>query len=211
MSYAFVSSTSSATTKTGFVIAAGQQVFVLATDQSAINSTLTLSDGTNTYVSLGTINDTRDTATYTLLACLNPTPGTYTLTLSGATSGLMFQSLYTGLASISVGSFQSFFSGAFPPTTTDGCATAAITPTSYPAAILAFGQVFGTLSAGTGFTLRSTQNSNPSFSLEDLELTSGSHIASYTMATGGTDVTILAVAVIESSSGAGAAPIAWIT
>lgn len=143
-----------------------------------------MADGTNTYAVRGTVNDTQHNATRTLIDCLAPTPGTYTLTLSGATTQSFVVFVYTGLASFSVGSFKSFFA-VNPATTADGAATAAVTPTAYPAAVVSLMGTTGgapSISFGTGFTGR--LNSSWAFGNgclgEDLRLLAGSNIASYT-------------------------------
>jgi hypothetical protein len=207
MAYAFVSSTNSGThTLPGLVVSAGQSLIISAFDGDGVSSssTLTITDGTNTYTTRGSKGDTRNVTTSALIDCLAPTPGTYTLTLNGsdANLGYFIVSKYTGLQSYSAGSFASFFSGATPPTTTDGCTTTAITPTGYPAMIFCTGTVTGTLTAGTGFTVRySNQFGGPGFWSEDLRLaTSGSNIASYTMSAGGTDVVIMGAAYLEAAS-----------
>jgi hypothetical protein len=189
------------------VINPGESVIVLLMDASQANSTLTLTDGTNTYAFLGSKSDTRDGFTTTLVASMNPTPGTYTLTLSGAggDGGAFNISKYTGLTSFSAGSFESFFSGATPPTATDGCATSAIAPSAFPAMIFAASQVAsGTiLAAGTGFTSRFANSTagdgGNGVYIEDLRLTSGSNIGSFTMTAGGSDVTVIGAAFTESA------------
>src|ERR1700678_720974 len=137
---AFVSATQNNGATRTVTFAAGQNAIIIAQDGGAANSTLTLSDGTNTYELRGTKSDTRSDVTTTLFDCLNPTPGTYTLTLSGQQgTGACNVVLYTGLTAFSDRSFESFFAAA-PPTTTDGCTTAAITPTSFPAMIFSAAQ-----------------------------------------------------------------------
>jgi hypothetical protein len=182
-------------------IAAGQSLVILAGDEQTASSTLTMSDGTNTYTVRGTVNDGFHDATRTLIDCLAPTPGTYTLTLAGATNPNFEVLVYTGLASFSAGSFQSVFAQN-PPLTTDSAATAAITPTSYPAAIIAAGAFtsLSTFAPGTDFTSRvvtSWQFGNGVLA-EDLELTSGSHIASYTPSAANCNLALVAAAYIES-------------
>lgn len=205
MAYGYVTSRFGGTGSAGntilssYVINAGETPIIVGCNFAASGSTLTLTDGTNTYTSRGTGNDTRNGLTFTLFDCIGAIPGTYTLTLTGAgTGGGFWTNNYTGLTAFSAGSFASFFSGASPPITTDGCTTSVITPSSYAAMILGIGTCDGTLTAGTGFTARATASSGPAFSTEDLRLTSGSNIASYTMTTGGTDVVILGAAYLET-------------
>lgn len=201
MAYAFVSSTfSGGNTLASFVINAGESLIISAHDPGQINASLTITDGTNTYAVRGTKNDTRDATTETLIDCLAPTPGTYTLTLSGTlVSGWFVVTKYTGLASYSASSFAAqAYPTATPPTTTDGCTTTAITPSAYPAMIFGSGTCFGTLAAGTGFTLRASLTSGPEFFIEDLRLaSSGSNIVSFTMTVGGSDVVVLGAAYLE--------------
>lgn len=210
MAYSFVSATSAGVNNAtfGLTILAGQKLVIMANDAAAINSTLTISDTLgNVYAVRGTVNDTRNGDTSTLIDCLSPIAGATTLTLAGAVQPGMLVAVYTGLASYSAGSFASFFSGATPPTATDGCTTAAITPTSYPAALVGFcffGSTSG-MAVGTGFTSRFASTNglaggNAGY-LEDLDLAAGSHIASFTMAAGGTDVSVLGAAYIEATSG----------
>jgi hypothetical protein len=204
------------------VINAGESVIIVLMDGAAANSTLTLTDGTNTYALLGTKSDTRDAFTTTLVACMAPIPGTYTLTMAGqAGTGAFNISKYTGLSSFSAGSFASaLFTSTSPstlPTTTDGITTTAITPTSYPAMIFAAAQtsVTQSLTQGTGFTSRFSNatggdGGNGVF-IEDLPLNSGSNIASFTAsALAGADATVIGAAFIQSAT-ALTAPIAWIT
>lgn len=213
MAYAFVSATVvAAASVASFVINAGQSVIIIAGDESAQNKTLTISDGTNSYLSRGTVNDTFNGATRTLLDCLAPTAGTYTITEAGATTPNFIVLLYTGLASFSVGSFASGFQQN-PATTADLCATASITPTSYPAAIIAGSVVTGgvgaVLAGGTGFTRQLSSPTGMAFGnggfAEDLRLTTGSHIASFTCSSGGSGsgVAVVAGAYIETASGGG--------
>ena len=184
-------------------VTAGQNLVILAADEETNNSTLTIADGTNTYVVRGTVNDGFHNATRTLIDCLSPTPGTYTLTLSGATNPNMEVLVYTGLAAFSAGSFQSVFAQN-PALTTDSAATAAITPTSYPAAIIAMGAFTSitTFTAGTGFTGRAvtTWQFGNGVLAEDLELASGSHIASYTPGAANANLALVAGAYLESAS-----------
>jgi hypothetical protein len=164
--------------------------------------TLTMSDGTNTYVSRGTISDTRSNFTTTLLDCLTPTPGTYTLTLAGATGGgpQFLILIYTGISSYSAGSFASANFAATVPSTTDGVTTSAITPTSYSALIISGAFWAGgtpATAAGTGFTSRFAYGSSgfPQYA-EDLTLSSGSNIASWTSTAGQADVNVVGAAYI---------------
>lgn len=212
MAYAFVSATANATASlAGFVVSAGQHLIIIAGDETAASSTLTMSDGTNTYLSRGTVNDTSFNATRTLLDCMNPTPGTYTLTLAGAATGDFIVCLYTGLlGGFAAGSFKSFFALA-PSTAVDACATTSITPTSYAAALICGSLVVNggpssaVMAAGTGFTDRFNNNiamatSNGGF-VEDLRQTSGSHIASYTCTANntGSGVALIAGAYLETA------------
>lgn len=205
--FTFVSATNSTTaTKTGVVISAGQSLIIFAMDGNAGSETLTISDGTNTYVTRGTTTETFNNWTATLIDCLSPTPGTYTLTLAGATGGgpqfLILK--YTGLASYSAGSYAGAHFGSSVPSTTDGATTSAITPTSYNALLVGLAANNGgansfTVSTGTGFTSRFTQGVTgyPSFA-EDMEVTSGSHIASYTAGAAQSSLVVIGAAYIES-------------
>lgn len=145
---------------------------------------------------------------------MSPAPGTYTLTVGGGVTPLQVAYRYTGLASYSAGSFVSAdFNSASPTTATDGITTTAITPTGYPAAVMGFipyaGGANTLFAAGTGFTKNDSRNTSPCECEEDIRLTSGSNIASFTMSTGGSSVLIFGAAYIESG---GAAPsIAWVT
>jgi hypothetical protein len=192
-----------------------ESVIVVLIDLAAANSTLTLSDGTNTYVTRGTKSDTRSGVTTTLVDCLSPTPGTYTFTLSGASEGQMNISKYTGLSAFSAGSFASALftsrSTTTPPTTTDGITTAAITPTAFPAMIFGAaltvpGDATLVLSPGTGFTSRfiSDVEGIPGVFIEDLSLPSGSNIASFTAVapSDNADLTVIGAAYIGTVSAA---------
>ncbi len=203
----FVSATlSTAATKTGVVIAAGQSVVVLAMDGFAQGETLTISDGTNTYVSRGTTS--ADGGTFTLLDCISPTPGTYTLTLAGATGGGpdFIILIYSGISSYSAGSLKS---ANFSTTTTatDAVTTASITPTSYPALVVGWAATAEgaalNLAVGTGFTSRFAFGGTgfQNFA-EDLTLASGSHIASWTANTTITPMSVLGAAYLATPSGA---------
>jgi hypothetical protein len=208
-------------TPPSLTINAGESVMIVLMDGGAANSTLTLSDGgTNVYAVRGTKSDTRDGITTTLVDCMTPIPGTYTLTMSGQVGlGAMSISKYTGLSSFSAGSFSSaLFTSTSPatlPTTTDGIATAAITPTGFPAMMFAAAQtVAGTagpvvLAAGTGFTSRFNNDTGGDgangVAIEDLRLTSGSNIASFTAsANAGADATVIGAAYLESAPTAAA-------
>jgi hypothetical protein len=206
MAYTFVSATKTAVATLALNISAGQQVVLIAGDESAQNSTLTISDGTNTYAARGSVNDTFNGATRTLIDCLSPTPGSYTLTLAGATTPNFIALLYTGLASFSAGSFKSAFFGASPPTSTDGITTATITPTAYPAALVcgALAASTSALTVGTGFTSRFATTTGMAFAdagyAEDVEVLSGSHIGSWTWTTAtGTSIAVIAGAYIETA------------
>jgi NAD/NADP transhydrogenase alpha subunit len=113
-------------------------------------------------------------------------------------------SKYTGLSAFSAGSFASFFQFN-PPTTADGCATPAITPTSFPAMIFAAAQTSAAfvLTPGTGFTSRfagsGAGDGGNGVYAEDLRLTSGSNIASFTAGTTNNDVTVIGAAYIETA------------
>ena len=204
----FVSATQSNGATRTVTYAAGQNVIIVAQDGGGGNSPLALSDGTNTYVQRGAKTDTRDGFTTTLFDCLNPTPGTYTLTLSGQQgNGAVNIILYTGLASFSSGSFESaLFTSTSPstlPTTTNGITTAAITPGSFPTMIFAASQTSEgqVLAPGTGFTSRFANDAvgdgNNGVYVEDLLLTSGSNIASFTAtALAGADATVIGAAYI---------------
>lgn len=207
MSYTFVSANKTATGTLSLTISAGQQVIIIAGDEAAQNATLTMSDGTNTYAVRGTRNDTRNNATRTLIDCLSPAPGSYTLTLAGAATPNFIALVYTGISSYSAGSFASAFFGATPSTVTDAMTTTAITPTSYPAMIVGLSQAgsLASLSAGTGFTSRFATTNGMAFAdagyAEDMEILSGSHIASFTYNTsGGDSVTVLGAAYIEGAA-----------
>ena len=205
--YTFVSATNSTTaTKTGVVISAGQSLIIFAMDGNAGSETLTISDGTNTYVTRGTTTETFNGWTATLIDCLSPVPGTYTLTLSGATGGgpqfLILK--YTGIASYSTGAWPGAHFGSSVPSSTDGATTSAITPTSYNALLVGLAANNGgansyVLSSGTGFTSRFTQGVTgyPSFA-EDMEVTSGSHIASFTAGATQTSLIVMGAAYNES-------------
>jgi hypothetical protein len=201
----FVSATLSTTaTKTGVVIAAGQSLIILAMDGFAASETLTISDGTNIYVSRGTRNETLNGQTYTLIDSLSPTPGTYTLTLSGGAGGgpQFLILIYSGGLTYSAGSFASYDSSGSPVFTTDGSTTAAITPTAYPALIVGLSSAGNgsAMTAGTGFTSRFAFGSSGFQNYaEDLTISSGSHIASFTATAGSAAIVVLGAAYLPSA------------
>jgi uncharacterized protein YlzI (FlbEa/FlbD family) len=205
MAYSFVNATYSGSgILAGFVISAGQQLIIEATDIGAPASTLTLSDGTNTYVSRGSVQEVRDGIISYWFDCLAPTPGTYTISVVGATTPLITAYRYTGLGSYSAGSFASHdYNTASPPTTSDGITTTAITPTSYPAAVIGiipYATGANTLfAAGAGFTKNDGRNTSPCEIEEDIRLLSGSNIASFTMTTGGSSVLVMGAAYLETT------------
>lgn len=207
MAYAFVSAAVTQTATQALTISAGQNIIIIAGDESAQNSTLTISDALgNVYAPRGTVNDTFNGGTRTLLDCLAPTAGSTTLTLAGATAAEFITLVYTGFASFSAGSFKSFFNSS-APTSTDGCATASITPTSYPAGLicgaLISGSIGATLTAGTGFTGRLSSVTGGHFGAgcfaEDLRLTAGSNIASWTSGSAAQSVALVAGSYIETA------------
>ena len=221
MAYSFVSATSSGASSAtlGLTINSGESLVILIGDEIAQNSTLTMSDTLgNTYAVRGTMNDVFNGGTRTLVDCIGATAGATTLTMAGAAGvnkGFLVLK-YTGLASFSAGSFKNAFFGSSPPTTTDGCTTASITPTSYAAALVGFCFAASTtvMTQGTGFTSRygnatGIGGANAGYA-EDLRLTAGSGIASFTMTAGGNSVSVVGAAYIETppppSNAAGPVP-----
>ena len=204
--YTVISTTLSTTASLSVTVAAGQQLIIQAADGNSESTTLTFTDsqGTpNTYVNRGKGVDGGFNFQLDWFDCLSPAPGTYTITLSGATGPQFVVRVVTGLSAFT-GTFASADFGSTVPTTTDGVTTAAITPGSFPAAIM--GAAFNnsgpggvTLTAGTGFGnfFATTTSGHPQF-IEDQTIASGSHIASFTAATGATHVIVVGAAYTET-------------
>lgn len=213
MSYAFVSGLNndggaSVAETTAFSLAAGQSIIVIAADVNNNSATITVTDTlSNTYTQRGTFNDPDDGGTFQIWDCLSPaTTGSVQVKSSSshASPHNDIQILvYTGLSSYSASSFVT----AHANSESSNIATAAITPSSYPAMVFCVDNHLHSATAptvGSGFNGPQTSWSNYDGGLdmytEDIAVASGSQTGNFTFTVATTSVILMAVAYIQSAS-----------